>query len=398
MNTKLLDKVLEVGLYEYGHECCPLKSKWAPYIDGEIKAKRLIVAYNNADYTYATLPMFKTDADLIVSGIKTVCEAFDIGEAVIYLPETACEDIVTAVKAYPLDIKVELGRVVVQDTDETDLIHHPETIANIARVLSAGEPQYTVLVRRGDVEKTVSVTLGSSVGDMLNAAGMTADKDTTIIIGGLFGTMVKGGAASAHMYGLANSVIDVFDGKFCVVSFAQKASEYAAENTCGRCTFCREGNRQLAAFLKNAVSGHGGEEDMGWIRTLAEAVKEEGVCSFGKESTAFIAETIASHNKSYYAHIRGKRCDADVCQSFTDYAVDGSLCVGCDKCRQVCEYGAITDEPGYIHRIDTFDCTKCGKCAEVCPEKAIYKVRVGRLIGPTKSTKVGRFRSSRKRY
>lgn len=394
MKPELIQKALDAGLYEYGHECCPLAKKWAPFLSGEQAAKRLIVAYNNADYTFASLPVFTVGQEVLKKGIQAVSGAFGIEEVVVYLPEDCPADVQDAAKGLGA---VVLDKVNVRETGPEDLIHHPETIANIGRVEMGENPAVFVKVICGDEEKTVILPLESTVADYIQAAGFQAE-DAKAVVGGLFGSLLNPGQLNQPIYGYANAVIEVYPEKFCPVSYAQQAAAHAANESCGRCTFCREGNYQLSRFLKNAVTGHGNEEDMAWLGTLAETVAEESVCSFGQESVRFLQDTLAREKKSFDAHIRGKRCDSEVCQAFTDYAIDGSLCVGCDRCRQLCESGAITDGPGFIHRIDAFDCTKCGKCAAACPEKAIYKVRVGRLIGPTKATKVGRYRTSRKRY
>lgn len=395
MNTESIQKALDAGLYEYGHECCPLAKKWAGFLDGSLLAKRLIIAYNNSDDTFASLPVFTKGKAVLEKGIQAVKEAFGIDQVEIYLPENADAQVQAA--AETMGTSVLLGKVNVREVGPSDLLHHPETIANIGRVELGEDPAVFVRVIRGGEEKTVVLPLESTVADYIHAAGFSAE-DAKVVLGGLFGSLLDPGQLGQPIYGYGNAVIEIFPEKFCSVNYAQKASAHAAENSCGKCTFCREGNIQLARFLKNAVTGHGGEEDISWLRTLTAAVAEESVCSFGQESVRFLQESLSKEKKSYEAHIRGKRCDADVCQAFTDYAIDGSLCVGCDLCRKACESGAITDGPGFIHRIDAFDCTKCGKCAEVCPQKAIYKVRVGRLIGPTKATKVGRYRTSRKKY
>lgn len=396
MKQELVQKTLDTGLYEYGHHACPLAQKWEPFLMGGVQAEKLLVAYDNADYTFASLPLFTEEKALLLKGLGILREAFGVGQIELYLPESAPEEVKTAWAGEP-GLSVVYGKVDVREISDKDLRHHPETVTNIARVQAGQEPMLYAQVAQDEQEKTLCLPLESTVGKFVEAAGF-AIAEGAVVAGGYFGRMLAPGQLNQPLYGLSNCRIELYPGSFCAVSFAQKASAHAAAESCGRCTFCREGNYQISRFLKSAVTGHGAEEDTAWLRTLSEAVGEESVCSFGQESVRFLRDALVSESKSFDAHIKGKRCDAGVCQAFTDYAVDGSLCVGCDKCRQACRYGAIEDGPGFIHRIDVFDCTKCGECAAVCPEKAIYRVRVGRLIGPTKATKVGRFRTSRKQY
>lgn len=399
MKSELIQAVLESGLYEYGNESMPLSQKWAPYLSAEVQAEKLVIACNCSDYTFTALPLIAEETEHFAKGIATVCEAFGIQSVEVYLPKewASHADEVASCCGMP-DVTVSIGKVNVREITDTMLLHHVETIVNIGRVCEGLQPEIRVVVRQNDVEKVVIQPLEATIAQMIDAAGMSCEADGWVVIGGYFGNLLKSNELDRPLYGYGNHCIDIFPAKFCPVSFAQKVTEYAYANSCGKCTYCREGNFQLSRFLKNAVSGRGDEQDIPWLHTLTETIAEESVCSFGRESVRFMCQTLEEYANEYDAHIRGKRCTADVCQAFTDYAIDGSRCIGCGKCSEVCPAGAITDPEGYIHRIDTFDCIKCGKCVDVCPRHAILKVRAGRLIGPTKLTKVGRFRSSRKDY
>lgn len=396
MNAQAVCKTLEKGLYEYGHNSRPLAQIWKPYLEGEKETGRLVIACNNADHTFAGLETCTSRLDELAAGIQIMKEAFVPEEVLLYLPEGS--SLTGSLENKLPGVSLVSGKVDVRELAENDLLHHPETIANIGRVEQGQAPVISVLVRQGENQKTVTVPLESTIAEIAAAAGMTPEAKGWVVAGGWFGSLLRAADLARPIYGYANSSIELFPAKFCPVSYAQQAEAFAAANSCGKCTFCREGNHQLADFLKNAVSGRGQEENIPWLHTLADAVAEESVCTFGQESTRFLQETLSSQSKEYAAHIVGKRCSADVCQAFTDYAIDGSLCIGCGKCREVCPSGAILDEPGYIHRIDAFDCTKCGKCVEACPVHAVLKVRAGRMVGPFKKTRVGYYPSSRKTY
>jgi coenzyme F420-reducing hydrogenase delta subunit/ferredoxin len=50
---------------------------------------------------------------------------------------------------------------------------------------------------------------------------------------------------------------------------------------------------------------------------------------------------------------------------------DTAKCVGCDKCVNVCPYGAIEAQPLSTPKVDYTKCTGCGACAVVCPHVAL---------------------------
>jgi len=50
---------------------------------------------------------------------------------------------------------------------------------------------------------------------------------------------------------------------------------------------------------------------------------------------------------------------------------DTAKCVGCDKCINICPYGAIEAQPLSTPKVDYTKCTGCGACAVVCPHVAL---------------------------
>ncbi len=50
---------------------------------------------------------------------------------------------------------------------------------------------------------------------------------------------------------------------------------------------------------------------------------------------------------------------------------DTAKCVGCDKCINICPYGAIEAQPLSSPKVDYSKCTGCGACVVVCPHVAL---------------------------
>ena len=50
--------------------------------------------------------------------------------------------------------------------------------------------------------------------------------------------------------------------------------------------------------------------------------------------------------------------------------IDPDKCTGCGKCKEVCRFGAISEDQG-IYRVLPLECEGCGYCARVCPAEAI---------------------------
>lgn len=403
MENQSLQKVLQSGLYEYGSSSCPLSQKWKPLLSHPSESHRLLIAYNNSDSTFASLPLFVEDGAAFAAGIRFLQHTFSFSEILFYLPDAVSDSALEPVKtvlAKLADVPVQTvcGKVIVQDLLHSDLLHHPETIENIGRVLNGEAPMLYVKIHAGAEVSQVHIPLETTVCEALDIAGVPYAASDWLLIGGQCGSLLRAKEGNVPLYGYGNSAIEVLPEPFCMVHHAAQAAVAAFNGSCGRCTFCREGNYQLSAFLNRTVNGRGQAEDLTWIPGITKAVEEESCCSFGKESVRFLRETWERHKEVYNAHIKEKRCDTNVCQAFTDYAIDGALCIGCDHCHTVCAPGAIKDQQGYVHRINAVLCTKCGQCIPVCPKHAIKQVRSGRQIGPFKKTKVGYYRNSRKPY
>lgn len=395
-----LQAVLDAGLYEYGCDSEPLSRKWEPFFNGRVSVERLMIAYNNADRTFASLSVFTDEDTYFYRGLSALCKAFQPKTLELYLPEIAggqlTEHAAGQLSSFQLKGTVVSGKVDVRTLAEDTLVHHPETAVNIGRLLDGKSPVLSVRMIKGEETADIRVPLDATIAETAGYAGFSYHKASMLLVGGIH--LLKAADDKGHLYGYSNSCIEILDEKICVVALAKQIAVQAYQDTCGKCTFCREGNYQLAEFLKKAVTGHSEDEDLEWVQEIADAVAEESVCSFGRESVRFLLETMPVYAKDYDAHIRGKRCPDGICQAFTDFAVEGALCIGCGACREICPSGAILDDPGFIHRIDAFDCTKCGQCQTVCPAQAIRRVRVGRLIGPDRKMKVGRYRSTRRWY
>jgi ferredoxin len=399
MNEFIAELAERNGLCESGFYHEPVGDIWKRYIIIEKKEPELLIAWNNSDYVWASKRLFDEPSDFI-AGTEAVCGLFGIGTVTVHLPlqmeDTVKVQIKNACTGH-LTVRVVFadGPVDMLNLRKQVLVHHPETLENAGRLLAGRQPHRYVLVKKGDDKKLLCVSSSCTVEDILRESGME-DGWTFFQTGGCCGALYGKDDIRRSFYGTGVSMIELLSDSICFVDTAERCFSYAFDNSCGKCTVCREGLYQLSAFLKKAVLGKGHADDLKWYGEIAEAVKNGSLCSFGKESTAFLLNTFSAYRQQYEEHVLSKRCKKNVCQAFTDYAVDGGLCTACGKCQAVCPEHAILGRAGIIHYINTFLCTKCGKCKTVCPEHAIRRIRAGRQIGPYWDTEYGYYRNSRK--
>jgi len=161
----------------------------------------------------------------------------------------------------------------------------------------------------------------------------------------------------------------VMDEDTCMVDTARYFLDFLADESCGKCTPCREGIRQMLGILTDICEGRGKEGDIELLEELAEVVRDTALCALGGTAPNPVLTTLRYFRDEYKAHIEQKRCPAFVCKELISYYIDPAKCQACLICLRNCPVGAIDGEKGKIHVIDQSKCTKCGTCFEMCPNR-----------------------------
>ncbi len=165
----------------------------------------------------------------------------------------------------------------------------------------------------------------------------------------------------------------VMDEDTCMVDIAKFFLEFTVEESCGKCTPCRIGNKRLLEMLEKVTSGRATMEDLDKMEKLCHYIKENSLCGLGQTAPNPVLSTLRYFREEYEAHVRDKRCPAGVCKKLITYSIDPTKCIGCSKCARNCPVEAIHGEIKKPYTIDTSKCIKCGACIDQCRFKAISK-------------------------
>ncbi len=164
----------------------------------------------------------------------------------------------------------------------------------------------------------------------------------------------------------------VMDEDNCMVDIARFFLDFTVDESCGKCTPCREGTKRMLEILDKITEGHGTKADLDKLESLAYAIKESALCGLGQTAPNPVLSTLKYFRHEYDAHVDEKRCPAGVCKNLLSYTITDK-CVGCTVCTKVCPVNCISGERKSVHVIDQSKCVKCGACMEKCSFKAITK-------------------------
>ena len=183
-----------------------------------------------------------------------------------------------------------------------------------------------------------------------------------------------------------------------MVDVARYFLSFTQSESCGKCTPCRLGTKQMLTILENICSGNGQPQDINLLLELGKSIKAGSLCGLGQTAPNPVMTTIGYFRDEYEEHINEQRCQAKVCQKLISYYILPDKCTGCGICLRECPSEAILGGKKLVHIIDQSKCTKCDTCLVVCPTRfsAVVKVSGETVATPSKPVPVTATKSRKK--
>ncbi|MBF0468227.1 MAG: SLBB domain-containing protein, partial [Desulfamplus sp.] len=271
------------------------------------------------------------------------------------------------------------------------ILNNVETLANVAQIILNGGKWYAsvgtatskgtkVFALSGDVANIglVEVPMGTTLRTLVyDIGGGVPDKRRfkAVQLGGPSGGCVpeqyldtpidyeeisKVGA----IMGSGGAI--VMDHTTCMVDMARYFMDFIQDESCGKCTPCREGTKRILTMLENMCKGKGQPGDIEQLEDLCDVVKHSSLCGLGQTASNPVLSTLKYFRDEYEAHIFEKTCPAKKCPDLVKFEVVPDKCKMCGLCFKGCPADAITWQKKTVAIIDKNKCIKCMSCYDKC--------------------------------
>ena len=278
------------------------------------------------------------------------------------------------------------------------IINNVETLANIPEIIFQGAEWFA----RIGTEKSKGTKVFSLGGNIKNAGLVEVPMGTTLreVIYEIGGGIPKnkqlkavqtggpsGGAIPEHLLDLkieyetlvevgsmmGSGGMVVIDEDACMVDICRFYLDFTVDESCGKCTPCREGTKKMLEMLNIISSGEGTLEDITKLEELAKTVKNSSLCGLGQAAPNPILSMLEHFRDEFEAHVVDKKCPGGICKPLIKIFITDD-CIGCTKCVANCPVDCIEGTVKQLHTIDQSACIKCGICKNICPVDAIISI------------------------
>jgi NADH:ubiquinone oxidoreductase subunit F (NADH-binding)/(2Fe-2S) ferredoxin/Pyruvate/2-oxoacid:ferredoxin oxidoreductase delta subunit len=281
--------------------------------------------------------------------------------------------------------------------EKPSILNNVETLANIAQIIVNGGKWYAsvgtetskgtkVFALSGAVNNIglVEVPMGTSLRRIIFDIGggiPRKKKFKAVQLGG-----PSGGCVPEHLLDtpvdyeaiakvgaiMGSGGVIVMDESTCMVDMARFFMDFIQDESCGKCTPCREGTRRILEILNRICEGKGELEDIETLKELSYTIKDSALCGLGQTGPNPVLSTIRYFIDEYNAHIVEKKCPAKRCVALLKFEIDPGICTKCGLCFKSCPTGAIDWKKKEVAKIDKSKCIKCMTCFDRCRFGSIF--------------------------
>lgn len=209
--------------------------------------------------------------------------------------------------------------------EKPTIINNVETLMNIPQIILNGAAWFNqigterskgtkVFSVSGDVAKpgVYELVLGSQLRELVMDLAL-AKKVKMIQVGGATGRIIPEAMMDTPLSFetiLGAGAITVFDESRDTIDIVYKSLEFLAEESCGKCSPCREGTEVMVETLERFVKGEGVERDIRLLEELSEAMTLSSLCGLGQAAPIPVMDSLQHFRHDYQNRIKQKQGEA----------------------------------------------------------------------------------------
>jgi NADH-quinone oxidoreductase subunit F len=202
--------------------------------------------------------------------------------------------------------------------EKPTIINNVETLVNVPHILLRGAKWYNkmgtekskgtkIFSVSGDVSRpgVYEMEMGCELKELVvDLAG--ADRIKMVQVGGSTGGIVPSSMLTtplSYETVLGSGAVVVFDESRDVIDFLYRTMEFLNEESCGKCTPCREGTEVMVEIFGRMLRGEGVQEDIQALKDLSNAMMLSSLCGLGQTAAVPVLDTLKYFRNEYEMRI-----------------------------------------------------------------------------------------------
>jgi NADH-quinone oxidoreductase subunit F/NAD(P)H dehydrogenase (quinone)/NADP-reducing hydrogenase subunit HndC len=281
--------------------------------------------------------------------------------------------------------------------EKPSILNNVETLSNVPQIMLKGGAWYSsvgtetskgtkVFAISGDVNNIglVEVPMGTPLRSLIYDIGGGIPKKRKFKAVQLGGP--SGGCIPEHLLDtpvdyeeiakvgaiMGSGGVIVMDERSCMVDMARFFMDFIQDESCGKCTPCREGTFRMLEILEKICAGKGEPKDITDLEDLSHVIHLSALCGLGQTAANPVLSALKYFRAEFEAHVNEKVCPAKRCVPLLKFEVDPDLCKKCGLCFKSCPADAIDWEKKQVAYIHVDKCVKCMSCFDKCAFGAIF--------------------------
>ncbi len=200
------------------------------------------------------------------------------------------------------------------------IIHNVETFMNVPQIMLNGANWFSqmgterskgtkVFSVSGDVQKpgVYELVLGSPLRELVEELAQ-AKSIKMIQVGGATGRILpyeKIDTPLSFETVLGAGAVIVFDERRDVIDIVGRTMKFLAEESCGKCTPCRQGTEVMVEILDKFSRGEGSEREIKNLEDLSRVMMISSLCGLGQAAPNAVMDSLEHFRGAYESRVAG---------------------------------------------------------------------------------------------